>query len=201
MSNVPLPHQGNPMSIPLPPHVHLNYESSEASSIVAVTQPLSAEVPALSSGQPMFNGDPLCNICDELVDPMFAQVCGLCKLHYHLQCGDRFFVTPDYYFEMCYTCAQKCTQTKQRLHADFLETGETWNLELWLHSLARKLRTGQPLERHSNKHMHKLNKVVWTLIREGIPFGTPLFKWEITYSLERSNFVERITSATYSTVG
>ena len=127
MSNVPQP-QGNPRTIPLPPHVHLNYESSEASSIVAISQPLTADPPSLAGGQPTFNGEPLCNICEEIVEPMFAQVCGLCKLQYHLQCGDRFVVTSNYYFELCPSCAEKCTQTKQKLHADFLEAGETLNL-------------------------------------------------------------------------
>ena len=116
MSNVPHP-QGNPLAIPLPPHVHLNYESSEASSIVAVSQPLSAEVPALASGQPMFNGEPLCNICEEFVEPMFAQVCGLCKLHYHLQCGDRFLS----HRITILRCVTRVLKNALRLNKDFMQ--------------------------------------------------------------------------------
>ena len=111
MSNVPFP-KGNPLSIPLPPHLALNYESSEASSIAAISQPVTADPQSLPGGQPTFNGEPLCNICEEILEPMFAQRCGLCKLQYHLQCGDNFVVATNYFFELCRSCADKCTQTK-----------------------------------------------------------------------------------------
>ena len=107
MSNVPYP-KGNPLSIPLPSHFSLNYESSEASSIAAISQPVTADSQAVQGGQPTFNGDPLCNICEEILEPMFAHSCGLCKLQYHLQCGGNFVVTTNYYFELCRACAGKC---------------------------------------------------------------------------------------------
>ena len=154
MSNVPFP-EGNPLSIPLPPHVSLNYESSEASSIAATPQPLTADPQTLPGGQQTFNGDPLCNICEETLEPMFAQTCGLCKLHYHLQCGDNVVIATNYYFELCRACAEKCNRAKIKWYDDFLAAGETWNEELWLHSLARTLRQGRALERHPNKHLHK----------------------------------------------
>ena len=166
--NDPVP-KGNPLSIPLPPHQSLNYESSEASSIAAVSQSLTADPQTLPGGQQTFNGDPLCNICEETLEPMFAQTCGLCKLHYHLQCGDNVVITTNYYFELCRACAEKCNRAKTKWYNDLLAAGETWNEELWLHSLARTLRQGNALQRHPNKHLHKLNKYVWTLIRDGQP--------------------------------
>ena len=160
MSNVPYP-KGNPLSIPLPPHVPLNYESSDASSIAAISRPTAADPQSsLPDGQPTFNGEPLCNFCEELLEPMSAQRCGRCKLQYHLQCGENFVVTPNYYFELCHSCAEKCTNAKQKCYIYFQAAGETWNKELWLHSLARKLRQGVALERHPNRHLHKLNTCV-----------------------------------------
>ena len=168
MSNVPFP-KGNPLSIPLPPHVSLNYESSEASSIAAISQPLTADPQTLPGGQQTFNGDPLCNICEETLEPTFAQTCGLCKLHYHLQCGDNVVIATNYYFDLCRTCAEKCNLVKTKLYEEFHAVGFKWNEDLWLHSLARTLRQGRALERSPNKHMHKLNKYVWMLIRDGQP--------------------------------
>ena len=168
MNNYPFP-KGIPLTVLLPPHVPLNYESSEASSVVAVSQQQSAEHHPLPSGQQTFNGDPLCNVCEEVLEPLFAQSCGLCKLHYHLGCGEQVVIATNYYFELCRWCADKCNGVKTKLYEDFQAAGLEWNEELWLHSLARNQKQGRGLERPQNKHLRKLQKYVWTLLRDGQP--------------------------------
>ena len=122
MNDYPFP-KGIPLTVPLPPHGTLNYESSEASSIAALSQQVSSDHQNMPSGQQTFNGYPLCNVCEEVLEPLFAQSCGLCKLHYHLQCGDKVVIATNYYFELCRSCADKCNGAKTKLHEDVQAAG------------------------------------------------------------------------------
>ena len=168
MSSYPFT-SGVPLSVPLPEHSTLNYESSEASSIAALSQQVSSDHQNMPSGQQTFNGDPLCNVCEEVLEPLFAQTCGLCKLHYHLSCGEKVVIGTNFYFELCRWCADKCNGVKTKLYEEFQAAGVEWNEEVWLHAVARNQRQGRGMERPQNKHLHKLQKYVWMLLRDGHP--------------------------------
>ena len=150
--------KGVPLSVPLPQHGTLNYASSEASSIAASSQRVSSGHQNMPEGQQIWNGDPLCNVCEEILEPLFAQTCGLCKLHYHISCGERFEIGGTFYFELCRTCTEKCYRVKTKLYEEIRAAGVEWNEEVWVHVIARNQRRGRGMERPPYKHMHKLQK-------------------------------------------
>ena len=149
---------GIPLSIPLPRHRSLDYASSVDSSELPSPRPASSDGLDLPEGQKVWDGDPLCNICEEAIEPDFAQTCGHCKLYYHVGCGGRFEIGGIYYFELCRECAAKLHRVKSKLYDEIREAGIDWNEELWVHVIVRNQRKGRGLIRPPYKYMHRLQK-------------------------------------------
>ena len=170
MMNHLLFRSNRPLTVPVQRHQSLVDEDSVDSSELPSPRPSGAtESDDLPMGQRERDGYPVCDTCDQVLEPIFAQSCGHCHLYYHIGCGDKFFIGGIWYFELCRGCADRMHSVKSKLYDEIREAGIDWNEELWVHVIVRNHRKGRGLIRPPYKYMHRLQKHICMLLRLGQP--------------------------------
>ena len=104
----------------------------------------------LPFGQQERDGEPICEVCDRILEPKLASKCGQCEHFYHRSCQGKFQLGRYFYFEVCRCCTKELHRVKTKLFEELQRADESWDEELWIHDLLRNFRKRARIDQITN---------------------------------------------------